>query len=199
MSFAENFLHYLLNNKLEVFAFILSVAGVWLTAKEKVINWPIAIIACAIYAYIFYGDALYGDAALQVFYVIISFYGWREWLYGGTENQTLQISRAPRKTVILLIFISIPAGLLLGKLLSYTNSNVPYLDGITTALSLAATWMMAKKLFENWLVWIFTDIIYVATYMVKELYITSVLYFIFTLLAIYGHYSWKKQLQSSYA
>ena len=190
-------LQYLAQNKLEIFAVLLSIAGVWLTAKEKVITWPVGIVSCAIYAYIFFKDALYGDSSLQVFYVVISFYGWYEWLYGGLKNDKLHVATASVKTLILLAALCIPGFLLIRMLLSLTNSNTPYLDSITTALSLAGTWMMAKKLIENWFVWIFTDIIYVGLYIIKHLYLTSLLYFIFTLLAVYGYYVWRKQLQPS--
>jgi nicotinamide mononucleotide transporter len=195
----DDCLQYIAQNKLEVFVVILSILGVWLTAKEKIITWPVGIVSCAVYAYIFFKDALYGDSSLQVFYVLISFYGWYEWLYGGEKDDKLHISKASVKTLILLLILCIPSTILIRMLLSLTNSNTPYLDSITTALSLAATWMMAKKLIENWLVWIFTDAIYVALYIIKHLYLTSLLYFIFTLLAVYGYYVWKKQIKPSYA
>jgi nicotinamide mononucleotide transporter len=195
----QDCLQYLAQNKLEVFAVILSIAGVWLTAKEKIITWPVGIISCAVYAYIFFNDALYGDSSLQVFYVLISFYGWYEWMYGGEKDDTLHVSAASLKTLAVLLILCIPGTLLIRMLLSLTNSNTPYLDSITTALSLAATWMMAKKLIENWLVWILTDLIYVGLYVIKHLYLTSLLYFIFTLLAVYGYYVWKKQMKPYFA
>ncbi|HTB05450.1 MAG TPA: nicotinamide riboside transporter PnuC [Bacteroidia bacterium] len=190
---------YITQSYLELIAVILSIAGVWLTAKEKVINWPIAIIACAIYVYIFFKDNLFGDASLQIFYVIISFYGWYEWLYGGKNHKELFISRTPLKLLIVLALISIPLSICLGFIISYTKSTVPYWDGITTGLSLLGTWMMAKKYIEHWLVWIITDILYIALYIIKELYLTAVLSLIFTLLAVYGYYAWKKQITVSFA
>jgi len=185
---------YIINNKFEVLAFILSVAGVWLTAKEKVINWPINIVACIVSIYLFYKDSLFGDAALNFFYVIIGFYGWYEWLYGGKGKQALAVSKTPVKTLLILLIITVPACFIFGKMLSYTSSTVPYWDGITTALSLAATWMQARKLIENWLLWIVTDLLYLAPYIIKQLYLFSLLYFIFAVLAVYGYYLWKKEL-----
>jgi nicotinamide mononucleotide transporter len=190
---------YITQNYLECIAVILSIAGVWLTAKEKVISWPIAIIGCGIYTYIFYKDDLFGDASLQVFYVVISFYGWYEWLHGGKNNGELSVSAISVKVLFILALISIPASVGLGKALSLTHSNVPYWDGITTTLSIVATWMMAKKYIENWLVWILTDLLYVILYIIKDLYLTAILYFVFILLAVYGYYTWKKQLATSFA
>jgi nicotinamide mononucleotide transporter len=190
----ESLWQYVIEDKTEVIAFILSVAGVWLTAREKIINWPVNILACIASVYLFYRDALYGDAALNVFFIVMCIYGWYEWVYGGKNKTELHISKAEIKTLGILFALTIPVSFALGLILSHTNSTVPYFDGITTALSLAATWMAAKKLIENWLVWLFTDIIYVAMYSIKHLYLFSVLYFIFTLLAVYGYLAWRKQI-----
>jgi nicotinamide mononucleotide transporter len=195
----EACLQYFYRNGLESIAFIISVLGVWLTIKEKTINWPIGIIACLLYTFIFFKEILYADASLQVVYIILGIYGWYEWLHGGEKNEPLKITSASGRTLLILALITLPSGLVLGKILScYTTSNVPYLDALLTAFSLAATWLAAKKLLENWLLWVFTDLGYVILYIVKHLYLTSVLYFIFTILAIYGHFAWKKlQAQNS--
>ena len=190
---------YVTGNRIETLAFVISIIGIWLTAKERILNWPVNIIASALSIYVFYIDALYGDAALNGFFVVMCFYGWYEWLYGGKDKHQLQITGTTAKTAIILIAITAPASFALGILLSHTASTVPYFDGITTALSLAATWMAARKLIENWLVWIFTDLIYVAMYNIKHLYLYSVLYFIFTLLAVYGYIEWRKQLTTKSA
>lgn len=187
--------NYLLAHWIEVVGVILSIAGVWLTALEKIINWPIGIIASAIYIYIFYNSGIYGDAWLQVIYVIIGFYGWYEWLYGGKDKEELAISSTSGKTFLILIGISIPSCIIAHILLSDAGSTIPFLDSITTVLSLAGTWMMAKKLIENWLLWIVADLLYVIEYIIKGLYLTAVLYFIFTILAVYGYYEWKKHLK----
>ncbi|HXB12682.1 MAG TPA: nicotinamide riboside transporter PnuC [Bacteroidia bacterium] len=195
----DDCLQYLAQNKLEVLAVVLSIAGVWLTAKEKIINWPINIVASILSVYLFYLTALYGDAILNGFFVIMCVYGWYEWLHGGKENSELSVSISSPRVLGVLLLLTIAGSLLFGKMLNYTNSTVPYWDGITTALSLAATWMATKKLIENWLVWIFTDMLYVAMYYIKHLYAYSILYFIFTLLAVYGYYAWKKQIKPLYA
>jgi nicotinamide mononucleotide transporter len=184
---------------LEIFGFVTSIAGVWLTAKEKTINWPIGIIASAVYIYIFYKSAIYGDAALQIVYVIIGFYGWYEWVYGRREQAPLHITRSPKNILLILLIASLAGWLILGKSLTYTNTNVPFWDAFNTVLSLVGTWMMAKKFIENWLVWIVVDISYVVQYFYKDLNITAVLYFIFILLAIYGYFQWRKQLKVSFA
>ena len=186
---------YLSAHWLEVLGVILSIAGVWLTALEKVINWPIGIVASAMYVYIFYASGIYGDAWLSVFYVVIGFYGWYEWLYGGRNKEELPISVTSRKTFFVLGLIFIPSYIIVYIMLTHAGSTIPFLDTVTTVLSLIGTWMMARKLIENWLLWIFADLLYVIEYLVKGLYLTAVLYFIFTILAVYGYYEWKKHLK----
>ncbi len=191
---------YFTEHWLEVIAVLLSIAGVWLTALEKIINWPINIIASAIYIYIFFNTGIYLDTGISLFYVVFSFYGWYQWLYGGKNKTEIAISNIDNKTIGMILLISIPVTVgLIEIMIHYTDSTVPYLDSITTVMSLAGTWMMAKKHIENWLVWILADSIYVAEYIIKGLYLTALLYFIFTLLALYGYIEWKKQLKVLYA
>lgn len=193
-------INYLAEHWLEVTAVIFSIAGVWLTALEKVINWPVNIIGCSIYTYIFFTNKIYLDTGISVFYVVFSFYGWYEWLYSGKDKHAIEISHLNIRAMGLLIIICVPATIGLGELMKhYTDNTVPFLDATTTILSLAGTWMMAKKHIENWLVWIIADSIYIAEYVIKGLYPTALLSFIFTLLAIYGHYEWKKLMKLSYA
>jgi nicotinamide mononucleotide transporter len=187
---------YLTEHWLEVCGMLLSIAGVWFTALEKIINWPINIIASVIYVYIFYTSGIYLDTGISVFYIVFGFYGWYEWKYGGNNRQHLDVSKTSVKTSLILIAIGVVATILFAQILiHYTNSTIPYLDSVTTVLSLIATWMAARKHIENWLVWIVADSIYVAEYIIKDLYLTAVLYFIFTVLALWGYIEWKKQLR----
>lgn len=188
--------HYIVAHWPEVLGFIFSLAGVWLTAKEKLINWPVNIVASLIYCYVYYNALLYCDASLQIFFVVMCFYGWYEWKYGGKGHIELPISKSNLKTILMLILITIPVTALLSFIVGrYTPSTTPLPDAFTATLSLVATWMAAKKLIENWLVWIFTDLVYIGLYIYKGLYLTAVLYFIFIPLAIYGYLVWKKQMQ----
>src|SRR5665213_1585638 len=105
---------YFTEHWLEVIAVILSIAGVWLTALEKIINWPINIIASAIYIYIFFNTGIYLDTCISVFYVVFSFYGWYQWLYGGKNKTEIAISKIDNKTIGMILLISVPvtAGLI---------------------------------------------------------------------------------------
>ncbi|HSY76821.1 MAG TPA: nicotinamide riboside transporter PnuC [Bacteroidia bacterium] len=188
--------NYIHEHWLEIIAVLFSIAGVWLTALEKIINWPVNIIASAIYVYVFYSSGIYLDTGISVFYIIFGFYGWYYWLYGGNNNKEVEISKVQLKEILLLFTIGIIITIGLAVLLiHFTNSTIPYLDSSTTVLSLIATWLAAKKHIENWLVWIVADSIYVIEYIIKDLYLTALLYFIFTVLAAYGYYEWNKQLK----
>jgi nicotinamide mononucleotide transporter len=181
-------------DSLELFGFVTGVIGVWLATKENPWNWPIGIINVSLYAIVFYQSKLYGDMALQLFYIVMGFYGWYLWLKGNGEIK-LQIANCEWRSARYLILTSVLGFFAVAFFLKRTDSNVPYLDGLTTVLSIAATWMMAKKYIEHWLVWIFVDLVYVGLYVYKLLYLTAVLYFIFTILAVYGYSEWKKTMK----
>lgn len=132
---------------------------------------------------------------LQVVYVIISIYGWYEWLYGGANRTELKVSRARPRLGAVLLAIGVASTFLLGTFLhSTTNAALPFLDSATTSTSLVAQWMMTKKLLENWLVWVAVDVVYIGMFIYKQLYVTSALYFIFLVLSIMGYRQWKATL-----
>lgn len=181
---------------LETIGTISALLGVWLTVKENKWCWVVASIAIVIYIYIFYQSALYGDMGLQVFYLFASAYGWYLWTHAKTKTHEPPVTKIPRKTLMLLVAVSILGTLILGNLLSKTISNVPYWDAGTTAFSLAATWMMAKKYIENWIAWVVIDIVYVGIYIYKDLNVTAVQYAVFVVLAAYGFFAWRKSLRA---
>ncbi|HTA84273.1 MAG TPA: nicotinamide riboside transporter PnuC [Bacteroidia bacterium] len=205
MSAIHTALLYIQQNWFELTALVISILGVWLTALEKTINWPVNILACVLYGIVFYNSGIYLDASLQLFFIVFGVYGWYMWTKGGTQGGELRITKMPGKTYLVLLGIGIPSVFLLVWLLPHltewltallhiavAKSTIPYFDSTTTVLSLIATWMAAKKYIENWLLWIITDLIYVPEYVIKDLYATAILYFIFTLLAVYGYFEWRK-------
>ncbi|MDT8307893.1 MAG: nicotinamide riboside transporter PnuC [Bacteroidales bacterium] len=192
-------IHYLTAHYIEVAGFILGIGYVLLAMKQNVWCWILGIGNVILYIIVFYDSALYGDMMLQIFYLFMSFYGLYSWL---TVKKTVStksgsaISTTSKKVwagiLIFVIVISISGG----YLLSFTDNTIPYWDGITTALGLAATWMTAKKLLENWLVWIFTDLLCTVLYFYKSLYPTSIFYLIMSILAIIGYYRWRKEINN---
>ncbi|MES2730431.1 MAG: nicotinamide riboside transporter PnuC [Bacteroidota bacterium] len=181
----------------EIIGFIATILCVWMNMKEIIWGFPVAIIASAFYFIVFYQNKLYSDAGLQIIYIILNFYGWYQW-YSGDNKKQLHVSRTPSSLIPILTGLGLlTAGFLGYGSHQYTDASLPYLDAATTATSLVAQWMLAKKHLENWLIWIVVDIIYVGMYFYKELYPTAALYFFLTLLAVQGYVQWKKAMAAA--
>ncbi len=187
-------IEYIYNNLYEVLGFITSVICVWLNAKENIWGWFFAIIAASMYCKVFYDINLVGDLLLQVIFIVLSVYGLYAWRYGGKAQTQLAIHRLPYYFILPLLGIFGISLVLVAQLLKWLNGDIVYVDAATTTISLIAQWMMARKYIENWLVWIFVDVIYVGVYLYKEVYLTAFLYVIFLLLATMGYLEWKKRI-----
>lgn len=182
-------------NALEYVAAFFGVVSVYLSVKQNVWSWPTAIVNVGLYAIVFHASRLYADMGLQVVYVVVSFYGWYQWLYGGKNRTELQVSKTPRRLAVFLTFIGLSFALVLGTVLHRTtNAALPYMDSLTTSTSLVAQWMMTKKLLENWLVWVAVDVVYIAMFISRSLYVTALLYLVFLILSVVGYRQWKASL-----
>ncbi len=141
---------------------------------------------------LFYQYRLYGDAFLQGYFLIMAIYGWYYWKKRSTQHQK-PVSVLKWHHYIIVVFASAALSLLAGYLLkNYTNSDVPYIDGFCTAVSLVAQFLMSRKILQNWLLWILVDACYVPLYIHKELMLTAVLYTLFLGIAAMGYLDWKK-------
>ncbi len=179
----------------EIIGTIFGIVGVWLTIKRNIFCFPAGIVNVALYAYLFIQSKLYADALLQVFYVVLLIYGWIKWLKKNKEDESTEVTKSSSSLLLMLSLIGIVFTILLGTFFKhYTDASLPYIDSLTTSISLVAQWMIAKKKIENWLLWIVADVIYVGMYIYKHLYLTSALYFIFIILAVMGYVEWKKSL-----
>ena len=182
----------------EIIAAGLGFIAIFLQIKQNVWYWLVSIIMVSMYIYIYIDARLYADMSLQVYYLIISFYGWYMWLYGEKLNDhktKLSVSTISQNLLVILTSISIVLFFIIAWiLLHFTNSDLPYWDSFTTSLSFVATWMLARKKIENWLIWIVVDAASVGIYLYKELYPTAVLFLFLTLLAFVGYSKWKKDL-----
>lgn len=178
---------------LEIAGLVTGIISVWLTVRQNILCFPTGIINVLIYAFLFSsnGIRLYADAFLQIVYLILLIYGWIRWKKNKIEiNFPISINSF---FLIRLLVFCIPLFLILGLfLVNYTNASLPWLDALLTVISLAAQWMIAKKMIENWILWIVVNTIYIPMYIYKGLHLTSILYFIFLLLAIKGFGEWKK-------
>ena len=192
---------------IEIFGTIIGLIYLWLEYKANIYLWVVSIIMPAIYIYIFYNAGLYADFAINIYYLLIAIYGWFAWKYNIKLFKTsskkdrvegLKISSLPKKVWLKLIVVYLILQFLITwVLITYTNSNVPWLDSFTTSVSIIAMWMLARKYVEQWLVWIVVDVVSVGLYIYKDLYYTSALYALYAVIAIQGYIKWKKMMLSN--
>lgn len=178
---------------LEISAAVFGAIAVYLSTKENIWSWPTAIINVGLYTIVFFHSRLYADMGLQVIYLTMSFYGWYNWLHGGEQHSVLHVSRAtPRMLTVLGLFVALGSLALGATLYAHTNAAIPFLDSALVATSLAAQWLMTRKVLENWLLWIAVDIVYVPMFISRGLIATAALYAVFLVLAMLGYISWRR-------
>jgi nicotinamide mononucleotide transporter len=191
------YLNYLKEHWVEIVGAILSLIYLYLSIKEKVSLWFFGIISSILYIVIFFQTKFYADMSLQFYYVIISIYGWIIWKSGEKGNKKeLPATRMSKRLFLNLIIatalIYIVYYLVLNR---FTDSTIPNADSLVGALSIIGTWMLARKLIENWFVWIVADGLCVGLYIYKGLYPTVILFVIYTLMSVVGYFQWKKSIE----
>ena len=178
---------------IEWIALVSSIIYVILAAKENVWCWPFGIIGVLASLYLFIQGKLFLDAGLQIYYLVMSIYGW--WSWGKTLNVTkLNISTKKPLWHLTVISLGFAAVYPLGLISQHFGGSLPFVDALTTAFALLATYMTAKKILENWLYWIVTDIVCIWVYWSKDYQLLSLLYLIFSIVAIYGWLEWRKKI-----
>ncbi|MFH0894889.1 MAG: nicotinamide riboside transporter PnuC [Bacteroidota bacterium] len=188
---------WLLLNWIELTGAVTGIIGVWLTTKQIIWCWPVALINVIFYIYIFFVSKLYADFGLQIFYLVMTLYGWYNWLWGGENRTELKVTHIKRSLLIFCLITGTIGFLISGFLLNeYTDAAFPFIDSLIAVWGIIGTFLMAKKIIEHWLIWIIVDIIATIIYLAKELDLTAGLYFIFTLLAASGYFKWKKDLKT---
>jgi len=186
---------------LEIFGVLTGAVCVLLAAKENILTWPIGIVNNALFFVMFWRNRLYADACLQIFYIVIAIYGWWRWSHAGIGEAALPVrNTSKRLTIVLIALMPIAWAAIYQLLHHYTDSNVPAGDSLATVLSLGAQYMAGRKLLENWLVWILVDVISVALFIYKHLYLTAFLYAAFIVMCVAGYQTWRQtQLRQSAA
>lgn len=195
----QSLTEWLLVNKIEVLGAILGILYIRFSIRQNIFTWPTGILTSALYIIVFFNSALYASMMLQFYYVGISVYGWYYWLNGKRDDNKslLPIQTANKKLWIKLVVIfAVLYVIILFVLIRFSDSDVPYLDSLTTSLSIVATWMLAKKYIENWIIWIIADTVSVGLYIFKSLWPTVILFVVYTILAYFGYIEWKKDLKT---
>ena len=191
----DKILNYIQVNWVEITGSILSLIYLYLSTKQKVSLWVFGFLASALYVIVFFDSKLYADMSLQVYYLVVSIYGWINWKRGKEEKE-LPATVTTRKTWLQLALATIGIYFIYYFVLRYfTDSTIPKSDSVVGALSIIATWMLARKLIDNWIVWIVVDAFCVGLYLYKELYTTAGLFVVYTIMAIVGYFQWKKSIK----
>ena len=185
---------------LEMIGVVFGFLSVWYSMRENILVFPTGILSTGVFVYILLVFGLLGDMLINAYYFAMSVYGWYVWTRKVDETHFIPITTTSLKEkkwslalfVATLIFVAL-VYLIFDKFDSWTA----YLDAMTTAIFFVGMWLMARKKLENWVYWIIGDIISVPLYLYKGLIFTSIQYFLFTIIAIFGYLAWKKSLNKS--
>lgn len=181
-----------MNNLVEIVAVIFSLLSVVFAVKNNILTWPTAIIGVTFYGIFFYQNHIWGNMFLQIPFLIQSIYGWSKWdlVY---DNKVEWLEKHSRNILVISSFLLTT---FITFILLMTGDKSPYFDGITTALSLIAMTLLAKKKIDTWIYWIIADIMFVIFFLNEEDYLSSITYFVFLLLAITGLKQWKRNIKT---
>lgn len=177
----------------EMIAVTMGIVYLVLAMRENSWCWVAAFIETCIFSSLFFTAKLYMESGLQIYYAAMAIYGWWHWRYGSKDNHPVRISKWSRQNHLLaissILILSAISGVLLSK---NTQATYPFLDSIVTWGSLITTYMVTRKILENWLYWIILDTLAMCLYFNKGLYLTTGLFAVFIVLAMLGYYRWLK-------
>lgn len=196
---SELIIKWLSGNYIELLGAILGTVYIFFSIRQSILTWPVGLLTSVLYVWVFFVSKLYADMGLQLYYVVISIYGWYEWLRGNQSDKTqmLPISRITLRLGLTLSVVSLFIFMVIWFILkNYTDSPVPIADALATALSIVATWMLARKILEHWLVWIFVDAFSIGLFWYKDLLPTVFLFALYTIMAVVGFIEWKKEFNA---
>lgn len=194
---------------LEIIGTLVGIIYLWLEYRASIYLWIAGIIMPAIYIFVYYEAGLYADFGINIYYLGAAVYGWMMWKYGTfvrrkilrkkasaiDQQQELPITRMPPHYLFPLIAVFVIAFVgIAWILIAFTDSNVPWLDSFTTALSIIGMWMLARKYVEQWWAWIAVDAVSAGLYIYKGLDFTAALYALYTIIAIFGYFKWKRMI-----
>lgn len=181
---------------LEFIAVFFGLLSVWYARNENIMVYPTGLINVGLYVYICLSAKLYADMGINIFYFVMSIYGWYNWGRKDENKKHIPISICTIKqhtfNILLLIFTFV---ILFYILKNYTDSNVPVLDSLTTAIFIVGMWLQTLKKIENWIYWIIGDLLVIPLFLYKNLALTGVQFLIFLIIAISGYLEWRKKIK----
>lgn len=182
----------------EIVAAVFGIISVFLSTRQNVWSWPTSLVNNVMYVVYFLGIKLYALMALNGIFALIAVYGWYEWMFGGANKTELRVTRTPPRLALLLAALSAAAWGAIWILLSHhTADPAPVADAFFFAVSLTAQWMMARKYYECWWIWVALNILAIPFFYLQKSYPTMVQYAVFLVLATQGWMYWKRSLPAS--
>lgn len=191
-----------LNIFLELTAVVFGLLSVWFSRKNSTLVYPTGLITTSIYVYLLFHWRLLGDMLINGYYFLMGIYGWYFWSKkenGITINKISRVTKFENYVLWIWFFVSLVLVNVVYLIFGIWGSIVGHIDAMTTAIFFVAMLLMVRRKIENWIFWIVGDIVSVPLYLYKGLTLTSLQYFIFTLLAIAGYITWKKELKNNEA
>jgi nicotinamide mononucleotide transporter len=196
------------NNFIEIFGAVTGIVYVFLEIRQTILLWPVGIITSAVYIWVFFTSKFYADMSLQGYYLVISCLGWYWWAkgtgqkkeeekgrMGEGEKEELQVTRLKLRTgmVLVIVFVLLYTAMWF-VLTRLTDSPVPVRDSFITSLSIVATWMLARKIYEHWYLWIVVNFVSAVLFLTRGLYPTAILYIVYGIMSFVGLIEWKKTI-----
>ena len=190
---------------IEIIGAAIGLIYLYLEYKANVWLWPVGIVMSIFYVVIFFHSKFYADAAIYLYYIGANTYGLFRWK--RSRGQTLEengtaaempITHVPAKRIMPLAAITVVLWMILyGILKTVTDSPIPLGDAFTTSVSIVATWMMAQKYLEQWMLWIVVNVVSTILYFWKGLYPTGVLFIVYVIVAVLGYLRWRKDMTNN--
>ena len=183
-------------NWFEIVAAILAIAYLILAMLQDIRCWVAWIISSLMYFFVMYSANLYMEALLQIFYIFIGLYGLYQWRFKADKKDALKITTWSVKNHLIvigaLVFLTSLSGYVL---MIYTAAASPFIDAFTTWGAIAASYLVAKKILENWFYWFVIDFVSVFLFISRELYPTALLFLVYLVLVVFGYSAWRKSWQ----
>ncbi len=181
----------------EAVAVGLSLAYLLLAMRNSLWCWPAAFISTLIFTLLFWEFALLMESALNLYYMAMAGYGFWQWRQGGTQGQALPMQRFSLTSHALIVAACSALSLAVGYYMdNFTHADLPYPDAATSCFAVVTTWMVARRVVENWLYWIVIDAVSIFIFLHKGLWLTAMLFVVYTLLAIGGYFNWSRMMRN---
>ncbi len=189
---------------MELFGTFFAFVYLYLSVRENIWLWVTGFLTSLLYLVVFFNERLYADMGLQLYYLLISVYGWFAWKWGRAKSGR---KKMPINTVnlkmgaklfgmgIIIYLVVVLALLKLPEILNIESSDLPFWDAFTTTGGIIATWMLTRKMIEHWLIWIVVDLVSSGMYLYKNLEVTVILYLVYTFVAVFGYLEWRRKMK----